>query len=733
MRRVCCILMLLLLVVTSLLAQRKKVAVVLGGGGAKGFAHVGVLKVLEEVEIPVDYVVGTSIGAIVGGLYAVGYDANTIDSLVRKQDWMMLLSDQLQRSSKSFPEKERSERYILSLPFGKEKKDRVISGAIKGRNLLNLFSDLTIGYHDSVDFNYFPIPYACVAVDVVSGKDYVFRSGSLPLAMRASMSIPAAFTPVRLDSMVLIDGGINNNYPVDVARQMGAEIIIGVDLATSDLKTLDEVNTPGDIIGQIIALHGHEKYQQNKEDTDLLLRPDVTPYNSASFGKPAIDTLIERGEQVARKRLDDILALKEKIGITPTYEAEDWRTKACLISPEDSFFVRNISFSGAFPGDEKWLLKVSGLKDNTSMTLHQLKNAISILMGTDVYSNVSYQLTGENPYNLELTVQPKSISSFNLGLRFDTEEIVAGLLNATFAHKGQNRSKFAFTGRIGTTSYARLDYALERTPLRGLNISYMFRYQNLDIFDKGEKTYNTTYTHHFSELAYSDMNWLNFKIKAGLRYEYFDYNSFLYTGENQKYSVIPEGYISYFLSTHLETLDGANFPTKGVSLQADYSLYTDNFVQYNGRSPFSAIKLSFMSVFPVTSHLSLIPSVYGRALIGGNLAYPYLNAIGGEVFGKYMPQQMPFAGVNQLELVDNLTGIVRLHVRQRIYQRHFVSLIGNYGVSHDDLLELFKGSNLWGASIGYAYNSMAGPLSANLSISNRNKKVLFYLNLGFNF
>lgn len=136
---------------------------------------------------------------------------------------------------------------------------------IKGQNLQNLFSNLTIGYHDSIEFNNLNIPFACVAVDVVDGKDYVFHKGSLPLAMRASMAIPAVFAPVRLDSMVLVDGGLNDNFPVDVALNMGADIIIGVDLGTSDLKVLEGLNTPGDVIGQIIALHGYEKYAKIKK------------------------------------------------------------------------------------------------------------------------------------------------------------------------------------------------------------------------------------------------------------------------------------------------------------------------------------------------------------------------------------------------------------------------------------------------------------------------------------
>lgn len=736
MKKLLYFLLMMTVALSSLNAQRKKVGVVLGGGGAKGVAHIGVLKVLEEAGIPIDYVAGTSMGAIVGGLYAIGYTPAEIDSMVLEQDWTMLLSDRIKRSSLTFPEKENAERYILSLPFGKEKKDRVIQGMIRGQNLMNLFSNLTIGYHDSVDFKQFNIPFACVAVDAVDGKDYVFDKGSLPLAMRASMAIPAVFAPVRLDSMVLIDGGLNDNFPVDVARRMGADIIIGVDLGTSDLKKLENLNNPGDVIGQIIALHGYEKYARNKEQTDLLFRPNMTPYNAASFSTVALDTLIRRGEQEAYSRWDEIVALKEKIGIPADYcPKEDGHVrKSYPVLPTDSFHIRNISFIGTDPRDEKWLMKISGLRENSRITLRELHHAMSVLIGSNAYSNVNYKLTGEKQQDLVLTAQKKSVSSVNLGVRFDSEEIIGVLLNATFDHRARNHSKVAFTGRVGgKTSFARLDYAIERNPLRNLNLAYQFTYQDLDVYQKGDKIYNTSYMHHFAEFGYSDMNWLNFKFKLGARYEYYDYNSFLYTGESNQYEVKPEGFISYFAMAHLETFDRRYFPTKGVSLKADYSVYTDNFVGYNGHAPFSAVGLNFTAVVPITSHFSVLPSLYGRVLIGGNLAYPFLNAVGGEVEGRYLPQQLPFAGINRVEIFDNSIAVARLHFRQRIAGNNYISLIGNYAIHHNDFFHLLQGKSVWGGSLGYAYNSIAGPLSANFSMSNQNKSLQFYLNLGFSF
>ena len=734
MKKILYIFLVTLIALQALAGERKKVAVVLGGGGAKGVSHIGILKVMEEAGIPIDYVVGTSMGAIVGGLYSIGYTPSQIDSIVKAQDWTMLLSDRIARSSQSFPEKELSERYILSLPFGMGKKDRTIQGMIKGQNLQNLFSNLTVGYHDAVDFSLFRNSFACVAVDVVDGKEYVFTQGSLPVAMRASMAIPAVFAPVRMDSMVLVDGGLNNNYPADIAKQMGADIIVGVDLGTSDLKELKKLNSPGDVIGQIIALHGNEKYEKNKEITDLLLRPNMSPYNAASFTSSALDTLINRGEQHARARWDDLIALKEKIGIPQDFRPEERPLAKDPISGcDESFYIRSIRFEGIDPRDENWLSKLSRLKENSYITVMELKKAMDIVIGTDLYANVSYKLSGNNQDELTLTVERKAMSSLNLGLRFDNEEIMAVLLNATLDYRSRFRSRFAITGRVSESSYARLDYTIENNPLRNFNIAYMLDYKDLDIYKKGKRQYNTTYLHHFAEFGYTDMNWLNFKFQTGIRYEYFDYNLFLYTGEGQNHTLKPEDFISYFALAHFETYDRAYFPNKGVSLRAQYEVITDNFVEYKGKSPFTALSACASTVIPLNSRLSLLPSVYGRSLFGDNPAYPFLNALGGEVFGKYIPQQLPFAGINRVEVTSNAILIGKLHFRQRIWKNHFLSLIGNFGMHYATPKKILDGKHIWGGSIGYGFNSVAGPLNVSLGISDQTDKVQFYMNLGYYF
>lgn len=293
MRYLLFLFIILFLICPESFGQRKKVGLVLSGGGAKGVAHIGVLKVLEEAGIPIDYISGTSMGAIVGALYAVGYNARALDSMVRMQNWPFLLSDKVYRSNLPFSEKETNEKYLISLPLTYRKGISVPAGFVSGQNIYNLFSELTLGYHDSLSFKDLPIPFSCVSANMVDGKEVVMSSGILPLAMRASMAIPGAFAPVLLDSMVLVDGGISNNFPVDVAKDMGAEVTIGVDLSTG-LKDAEGLNSIVGIVDQLTAFMGIRSYEKNKELVNLYMNPDLKGYTAASFNAEAIDTKIGR-------------------------------------------------------------------------------------------------------------------------------------------------------------------------------------------------------------------------------------------------------------------------------------------------------------------------------------------------------------------------------------------------------------------------------------------------------
>lgn len=714
--------------------SRKKVGVVLSGGGAKGVAHIGALKVIREAGIPIDYIAGTSMGSIVGGLSAIGYSPVQLDSMVKAQDWTFLLSDKVKRSEQSLSERRESETFILSVPLSKKLRKKRAGGMIQGTNLYNLFQELTMGYHDSVNFNKLPIPFACVSENIVNGTKYEFHEGILPIAMRSSMAIPGVFTPMRLDSMVLVDGGMIDNYPVDVCRAMGADIIIGIDVQ-SDLLKADQINSLPDVLMQIINLTGQGIYEKNIKATDLYVKVNVDGFSSASFTAPALDTLMTRGREATMDKWDELIELKKSLGLDeeykPNYPSYD------LLSIEDKKIpINNISFSGIKDDDKKWLLRKCKIKEHAEfITKGQLENALSILRGSQAYSNVNFNLTraDNDKYNLDFLLEEKYDKNLNIGIRFDSEEIASLLLNANLHLKTKIPSRVSVTGRLGQRYIARVDYTIEPLQQRNFNLAYQFEYNDLNVFDKGKKVYNTSYKYHLGEFSFSDVWFRNFKFDFGLRFEYYKYGNLLYNTPQFDIVIKPEHFVSYFANVHYNSFNTAYFPTKGNEFRAGYSLYTSNFAQYDGHSPFSAINASWVGAYSANSRFTFLPAIYGRVLIGDYVAYPFLNFIGGNYFGKFLTQQLPFAGINHVELMDNSVVIAELKLRQRLGQNNYISVSGNLALSSNSFYDIFKESCKFGVNVGYAYNSLFGPLEATIGYSNQTKKAAFYVNLGYYF
>lgn len=710
-------------------AQRKKVGLVLGGGGAKGAAHIGVLKVLEEAGIPIDYIAGTSIGSIVGGLYAIGYEVNELDSMFRHQDWMFLLSDQVHRHHRSFSSKEVKEKYLLNIPFSKSQKTTLPAGVVSGQNILSLFSDMTIGYHNVESFDHLPIPFACVAIDLISGKDVVLNKGSLPLAMRSSMSIPGVFAPVETDGMILIDGGAMNNLPTNVVKDMGAEIIIGVDLTTG-WKSPEEVKTMTGMIDQLMNIMGHENYMKNKSDLDLYLNPNLKGYSAASFVKADIDSMILRGEEMARGHWHEIIQLKEAIysGI----EGPSLPSLRKSHSSPDSLFLGKIVFQGVTNETEKWIRKRIRLNENDTIKVSEIDRAISIIYGMDVFAKVEYKLTAEAPYDLLFLLKEKPLNNLNIGFRFDTEDMASILLNTTLNNQVMRGASFAVTGRLSKNPYLDLAADFGNDFTRKIGLSYLLKYNDFKLYSGEKKIDDLSFLAQSCELSYSDI-YNNMKFRAGLHYDYFSYKDYLHNFRNQLTRVHPEGFFNYFASLSFENYNNKYYPTKGLYATIQGQLFTDNLVTYDGGAPFAAINFGFVTALSVTDRFCLLPSLQGRFLMGKDVPPIYQNYMGGNINGRYLSQQMAFSGIRHVQLFDNDVFLTKLALRYRIGSNHYLTALGEYAKESDRFISLLKGKDIWGTAFHYSYNTIIGPIGFEVNYANIDKKVGIYFNLGYNF
>src|SRR6267154_2586434 len=316
MRRIDFILLLLLLPL-SLRAQQNpaprphpKIGVALEGGGAMGLAHIGVLKWFEEHHIPVDYVAGTSMGGLVGGFYATGMSPDELKTLIDGMDWRKILSDRTPFEELSFRRKEDQRAYPNSLIFGLRHGLSLPAGLNAGHQIALIIDRVTLPYNDMPSFDALPVPFRCVATDLVSRKPYVFKDSSLAIALRATMSIPGAFAPVHDGKAVFVDGGLLDNLPTDVVRQMGAEIVIAVHLETAPVEAKDIQSVFG-VLNNSVRVMLEENELRSLAQADAVVSVPLSEYNTVDYAKSA--QIMQRGYEAAnsRARLLEAFALDD--------------------------------------------------------------------------------------------------------------------------------------------------------------------------------------------------------------------------------------------------------------------------------------------------------------------------------------------------------------------------------------------------------------------------------------
>ena len=712
---------------------RKKVAVVLSGGGAKGMAHIGVLKVLERAGIPIDIVTGTSIGSIVGGLYAIGYNAHSLDSMVRAQDWSYIITDKEDLRNQSLSDLRKHNTYLLStgLKFGK--RDVNAGGLIKGKNLAELFQHLCIGYTDSLDFSRdLRIPFACVATNIMDNSEVVFHSGRLPQAMRASMAIPAAFSPVRIGDMVLVDGGLKNNYPVDVAREMGADIVIGITLSGKPKKA-ENVSGTMSIVGQIIDVNCVNKYDENKAITDLWMNVDPHGYSTASFSAEAIDSLVRYGEEEAMRHWDEIIALKKRIGIDETFRPTIYHPLRPNAMTERQRIV-GISFENMTAPAERFLKQKFHLQKIDSIDA-QLEQEMTTSMRMDLfYQTAECRLVPEGDgVRVVLTAGDRKSLQLHAGVRYDNEEYATLQLGLDIPLKTAIPVSTDITLRLGKRLMARGEVTVHPRSFTRPTFSYTFRRNDVDVYMDGDLDYNIRYNQFQAEFLPFNFYLRHFNFQLGLRWDYMHYRNKLGSDDAMQVKLENEHFFSYRVRTEYNSEDNWYFPTRGARFNAEYAYLTDNFAKLDDGAGMSEVSANWRMSFTFGSRFTLQPMLYGRLLFGSTVPPVFGNTMGGDWFGHYVEQQMPFAGIGNMEYVDHQFVAVQLQAQQRIGGNYYVLLRAAAAQQADKVNRLLDRRTLLGVQAAFYYNTIAGPVGASLGYSNRTKKPYFFLNLGYEF
>ena len=748
--------------------HRPTVALVLSGGGAKGTAHVGVIGYLEELGIPVDMVLGTSMGGLIGGLYSLGYSAGELDLIVRNMDWNAALTDRLSREYLSYTDTKYKEKYMLSIPFYYERdyynmkladenrfddirrheafhigadnerggeflKNNLLgslpSGYIYGQNVSNLISSLTIGYQDSTDFQNFPIPYVCVATDMVSGKAKIWHSGKMNTAMRSTMSIPGVYAPVREAGMVLVDGGLRDNYPTSLAREMGADIIIGVDLSQGK-RSYSQVNNIGDILGQGIDMLGRDAFEKNVDIPDIKIKPHLPEYNMMSFTKEAVDTIIIRGREAALAQ-DSLL----RIVAAKTAGKYDTRNKPKAFDfHADSLLISEVEITGVLPQEKLLLMDRIDLEPGRKISREGLDDIVAKIYGTNCYDYVTYELLGsEEPFRLVINCKKGPVHQLGIGVRADTEEIVSVLINLGLnVHKLHGHS-IDLMGKISANPYMNLKWSYDMPDIPTVNASASFRWTNMGMLNFKTNNLSLTFFNARQEVFLSNIKWRFLDIRAGVRNDIFNIKNVKSSQVIDEYdtSNLSNDYLSLFADARTDTFDDGYFPTKGVNAGVSYS-WTFAGAPHTIDN-FHTIQADAKVVVPFGDRFAFIPSVNCRFLMGQDIPLAYFNAVGGSLPGRFVDQQVPFIGVTNLVAMENIMTMARADFRIDLLKNHYLTAIVNYVHDSEFFSEYVNGTGNFGAGIEYSFDTIFGPLSANIHWSDLTKNVGVYLSAGFNF
>ncbi|MBR1927134.1 MAG: patatin-like phospholipase family protein, partial [Bacteroidales bacterium] len=607
------------------------------------------------------------------------------------------------------------------------------SGMVFGQNVNNLLSSLSVGYQGEIDFyKDLPIPFLCVATDLVKGTAKIWTRGKWNTALRSTMSIPGLFTPVKTEGMVLVDGGMRNNYPTDLARKCGADIVIGVNLS-SGYRSYSEINNLGDILDTGIDMIGRASFENNIDIPDVTIKPDLHEYSMMSFDSKSVDVIIGRGYEAAVAVAGQLDSLKRVIGpgvkTLNNPVADDIRLGKVLIS--------GVEITGVSDKESAYLQNKIDIKAGTRVGSAEIEDAVATIFATNSFDYVNYELLGDGqPYRLVFNCKKGPINKVGVGARFDTEEVVAVMVNVGLGVQKLRGASWDFTGKVGANPYAGLVYSYVAQRGMAVNAAANIRYTDRNTFSLGDNNFRINNTNIREEVYVSNIKWSKFFMKSGFRNDFYNIGSILSERAVGEYNsdLLKNNYLSFFVNGRNESLNDGYVPSSGHSVGINYSWVFGSFPTRVGN--FHAVQLDAMKVYG-SDDFAVIPSFSGRVLFGDEIPIQFANTMGGSMAGRYLEQQMPFIGINNAASMSKMLGIARADLRVKLYRNNYLSGIYNYAVSVDDIDDF----NNWGTrvydyhgfGVQYTYNSIVGPISVNAHWSDYTHRVGTYVSIGFNF
>jgi NTE family protein len=710
--------------------KQPKIGLVLSGGGAKGFAHVGILKEIDKAGIKLDYIGGTSMGAIVGGLYAAGYSADQIEIIIEKIDFLSLIRDQIPRNSETFFEKEYGENTMIALPV----KKGIISlpkAIYKGQNILNLLLELFDSLDGNQDFSKLSVPFFCIATDVETGGQVLLEKGSLPLALRASGSFPTLLNPVVLDGKLLVDGGIANNFPVSVMKSKGIDIVIGADVE-GHLHKKDKLNSALSIMNQIMSYQMYNKTEKEKEKIDVYIHPDLSNFSIVDFDKK--DEILKIGNDEAAKYSEVFkeLAAKQKV-----------KTKRVELKLSNKkLLVSSIAINGSKDYTRAFVLGKLKLKEGDSLTRREIAKKIYLLSATKNYDRIEYNLIKKLDKSYLLSFYLKETNengSLKLGVHYDFLYKSSVLANYSQKHLLVNNDKFSLDMILGDNLRYNLNYFVDN----GFYISYGFR-SRYNHFSSNSKfkpivsqfpnvsNINLKYTDITNQFFVQTTFDRKFALGLGAEHKYIKATTATITTNDQATIIDKSNYFNTYGYLKLDTYDKKYFPTKGYFADLNFKWYLASSDHNNNFQSFGQTKgtLGFAKTF----WDKLTIQITNEA--GFTLKNPQSKVFDFYLGGynqNYINTFVSFYGYDFAELSDNTFAKTEFNFRYAVTDKHYAVFIVNYGRLGDNVfrnIDLFNNIKS-GYALGLSYKSLIGPLEIKYSWSPEIDQSFWLFNLGF--
>lgn len=717
------------------LPENPKIGLVLSGGGAKGLAHIGVLKVIDSLGVRIDYIGGTSMGAVVGGLYATGYSGKQLDSIFREVDFDVLLGDKVPRPSKTFQERKNAEKYAVSLPLY-DFKLQLPSSISRGQNVFNLLTKLTKDEWGINDFTKLPIPFYCIATNMETGEAVVLDKGNLAEAMSISSILPTLFQPIERDGVLLMDGGIANNYPVEILKTKNLDYIIGVNVQ-EDLLTKDEIKSVSEILTQINSFRSTEAMKAKRGMTNLFIEPNVEGYNIISFNKGS--EIIEKGKKAVTPFINVLQRLKT---------SQNYTKKNKKVIDIDTLKINKIDILGNEKYTDSYVLGKLRFRRGETLSFEDFNNGVNNLLATNNFDSFRYKflLSDNKEYNFVGTVRETAKTSFlKLGVHYDQVLKSSVLLNFTKKQLLLKNDVLSLDFILGDNSRFNFDYYIDKGFYWsiGLNAKYTrFRYDiNPLFFDASlpeilSSRIPTILSDFTASFFVETLIRKDFSLKIGATFKrlnmYASSPALVTTFQDVKYQIEESDFLSTNATVKYDTLDDVFFPSSGFLFEGSGDLYL-TASKYDKFSQFLILKTNIAKAFSINNKISLLAGTEGGFLIGDDKISALNFGLGGYSHN-HLNNNGSFFGYDFFSLSGNSFVKAYFSADYEFYKRHHINISGNFANIGNDIFlekEWLTLPDYMGFAFGYGLETIFGPIELKFHWSPENDYSGAFVNLGY--